>query len=627
MSWRDEAERALPPPRRHEPADLRADILDELADHLALAAERERGRNGNAGEDAIWARVLEQFGNPQTLAQRLWWDAMKETVMREWIQTTVVVLACVAVVLFLGIMFRQMQTMNQTLISVIQQQKGADSSGTATLAVTARRGTASGPPVAKMPVTLSGSIFRNDADTVTKDTDAQGRVSFGPMQFGNFYLCLEDTETGMTHRRQVTLFAGDSLIEAIAPEVAFTEVKVDVGTPPLADDALQRILLTCQARWGDKDNEWFWDRPMLAGRDHTSLLPEEGQRDGRPRPRRPISFQGNSTFFGLDTAMQSRYPAEESEARIPGTSITFKTAILVLYAKHGQLNDPNIAEDSWVAPQDRSFECEGMAKYTLKEQVLPLQPGASATLQVPLPELLNKACAHVARLAASASLIPILPRDVLSYVLTAYPDWVPVNAKPAKAMANILAGNTAGTWRFEGPFVNQCELWDHDRKMIAMNAPFTQEELAILPSDSKVVLMLNNIYGGQEESRTIVPEDALEAYALAGPWMPAGWPDSFPKDGSELPCTLPARAENPFAQLSAQEVRDQTLPFLDVTAWLRGGDGAQPENGLLLRWKSESQNARPALAIGNCHRTAESRGLAPIWIVLKPVASEGKAGN
>jgi hypothetical protein len=324
--------------------------------------------------------------------------------------------------------------------------------------------------------------------------------------------------------------------------------------------------------------------------------------------------------------MQSRYPAEESDAHIPGASITFKTANLALYAKQGQLNDPNIAEDSWVVPQGRSFDCEELAEHTLREQAFPLQPGALVTLQVPLPESLNKACAHIARLAASASLIPVLPRETLSYVLASYPDWVPETAKPAIAMENILAGNAAGTWRFEGPFAHQCELWDHDRKMIAMNAPFAQEELAALPPDSKVVLMLNQVFSGRVEDRAIITEDALEAYALTGPWMPPGWPDSFPKDGSELPCTL-ARAEKPFAQLRAQEVRDQAFPFLDTTAWLRGGDGAQPENGLLLRWNSESQNARPAMYFGNCHRTDSSQGLTPMWIVLKPVPNAGKASN
>lgn len=615
MSWRDAAERALPPPRRSEPANLRADILDELADHLALAAERERERNGNAGEDAVWARVLERFGNPQTLARRLWWDAMKETVMRGWIQTAVVVVACLAVVVFLGFMFRQMQTMNQTLISAMQQQKGADSSGTATLEVTVRRGTASGPLVPNFPVTLAGAIFRNDSDTVVKSTDAQGRVSFGPMQFGNFQLYMNDAETGMFHRREVTLFAGDTQVEVVAPEVRFTEVTLDVGTPALADDALQRVVLMGAARWGDEKNLWEWNQPLLAGRNRTCLTEEQESM---------VSYYILETTV-FDWAIQAKrsFSAEEIPARIPGTSFAIHEAVPVLHLTRAQMNRPDIPDDRWVVPQKGSFGCDGVADYDLKDTTFPLQPGASVSLKVALPEPLSQACAYLARLAASAPLMPILSPEMLQDVLTRYPDWIPVSARPTKAMANIVAGNATGTLSFGDPFsLRECYLYDNDRVLIAINTPITQEECAGLPPDSRVVLAFGK--AARDATRSKVSKEGLEVYALTGPWMPAGWPDSLPKDGSEMLCTL-ARAETPFLQVSAREALspDKGL-FLDMSAWLRGGDGAQPENGLLLRWKSESQREHPALGFGNCHYIEGSNAPPPLWIVLTPVANAGK---
>ena len=50
MDFHDTLSADLPPPRDDEPAGLRQDILDELADHLACAYNREllrgRGRRG-----------------------------------------------------------------------------------------------------------------------------------------------------------------------------------------------------------------------------------------------------------------------------------------------------------------------------------------------------------------------------------------------------------------------------------------------------------------------------------------------------------------------------------------------------------------------------------------------------
>ena len=80
MHWDKDAEQGLPPQHHREPGSLRRDIVDELADHLACAAERE----ADAGhkEETIRTRVFDQFGDPAAIARSLWWDAMKETIIR-----------------------------------------------------------------------------------------------------------------------------------------------------------------------------------------------------------------------------------------------------------------------------------------------------------------------------------------------------------------------------------------------------------------------------------------------------------------------------------------------------------------------------------------------------------------
>ena len=52
----------LPPRRSDEPAGLRQDIVDELADHLTCSYHREvlRGSNSKVAQ----ARTLERFGDP-----------------------------------------------------------------------------------------------------------------------------------------------------------------------------------------------------------------------------------------------------------------------------------------------------------------------------------------------------------------------------------------------------------------------------------------------------------------------------------------------------------------------------------------------------------------------------------
>ncbi|HXY36807.1 MAG TPA: permease prefix domain 1-containing protein [Planctomycetaceae bacterium] len=79
MDWREAAASGLPAPRDDEPAGLRQEILDELADHLECALKRELTKNITP-EEAV-ENVKRRFGNPRDLARRLWLDAMKDSIM------------------------------------------------------------------------------------------------------------------------------------------------------------------------------------------------------------------------------------------------------------------------------------------------------------------------------------------------------------------------------------------------------------------------------------------------------------------------------------------------------------------------------------------------------------------
>ncbi len=93
MDYREALSAAFPPRRSDEPAGLREDILDELADHLTCSYHHELLRGADSA--AARARALERFGDPAAVARRLWLDAMKGRIMAKRVLiATCVMLTC-----------------------------------------------------------------------------------------------------------------------------------------------------------------------------------------------------------------------------------------------------------------------------------------------------------------------------------------------------------------------------------------------------------------------------------------------------------------------------------------------------------------------------------------------------
>jgi hypothetical protein len=83
----------LPPPRDDEPASLRQDILDELADHLGCAYNRELLRGANSG--------------PAAVARRLWFDAMKGKIMAQRVMIATCLVVTLASLSLAGVFWQQ----------------------------------------------------------------------------------------------------------------------------------------------------------------------------------------------------------------------------------------------------------------------------------------------------------------------------------------------------------------------------------------------------------------------------------------------------------------------------------------------------------------------------------------
>jgi hypothetical protein len=105
MDYRDTISAELPPRRDDEPAGLRQDILDELADHLGCAYHRELLRGADAG--AARRRVLDRFGDPAAVARRLWLDAMKGKIMAQRVLIASCLVVTLASLSLAGMMWQQ----------------------------------------------------------------------------------------------------------------------------------------------------------------------------------------------------------------------------------------------------------------------------------------------------------------------------------------------------------------------------------------------------------------------------------------------------------------------------------------------------------------------------------------
>lgn len=86
----DELAARWPAPEPDEPESLRQDILDELGDHLQSAYDHELIKTGDSQSAA--SRVLNRFGDPVELANRLFREARQGVVMRQtvWIVVSAV---------------------------------------------------------------------------------------------------------------------------------------------------------------------------------------------------------------------------------------------------------------------------------------------------------------------------------------------------------------------------------------------------------------------------------------------------------------------------------------------------------------------------------------------------------
>jgi hypothetical protein len=256
LDWPEIIAEGFPGPRDGEPPSLRRDIADELNDHLACAMQRELRRT----DDPAIAEhaVLNCFGNPKRVARQLWWDAMKEQIMKDRIMIGMMVLTlviCAAVGFFAWRMMQQGQQVNQAILAklaelnmpgkpVAQPEVPANWSK-----VTFRcfEGDGQNKPAAKLKITISGKPFSDSEqrERIVQVTDDQGLTTFGPIRPGQYDLTIE-IPGYEGQRREVALYANQASEQIInvPPSERDAGVSLKVNWP---DDLKKMgLLLYCR---------------------------------------------------------------------------------------------------------------------------------------------------------------------------------------------------------------------------------------------------------------------------------------------------------------------------------------------------------------------------------------------
>jgi hypothetical protein len=624
MSWRDEGDQALPPPRPSEPKNLRADILDELADHLVLATKREgECEQGEPSNETIWARVLKQFGDPDAIARRLWWDAMRETVMREWVQTLAIIAGPVAVLLFVALGFRQMQATNLALLEALERQSGDAAGAFSTLDLTIRRGTADGPPASNIKVSTTGKWFGEDTITVDEVPNDNGHLFLGPIRQGQYKLVLLDPNSGLMLERSLTLFGGRKKIFIVAPFAETTKVNFDLGLPEFSDDNHQLVRSTLEFEWSEGGSHWtssvdivighegMWelsrpDRSRAAGR---AVVPRAHQIDRLGRS--VLSYDRGPTSRRNRGATTHNDRGELLDLRLPHHTrlqVTSLNGTIATPQGHTKLFHEAIRPDS------NEFLAKLTAPLDVETQEFVISEGSNQQIAVALPQPFLDAFTRETRIWRNTVGIP---DEALASAIGMDLDFETDVFVEAHEVPLIGVGTPGQDGRW--PRVNTT----HERFRLSPDelekgvyVPIPDAlNLRAHPASTRCILAIK---GEWEKDSTTV------AFAVKSPWE-----FEAPETGSAV-----SVEQNPFwrradrndgKRRKSPRGRNETWLRIDITDLVRSASSANPLHGVLIRnagerlilyngssdQEDEAGRARPRLLVFNMPDYAQEETETP----------------
>jgi len=266
MTWPPDIADELPTPRDDEPASLRQDIADELADHLLSAFTREL--HFTPEEPKARENVLDRFGDPRRIARQLWFDALKEKIMSQRFQlvlSSLMTIACLGAFAMMAFMLRDSREVNATLLEklaslaarqpVVQSAPPAEEAPRSMDWVRAKfklsLGEKGGPPAAGFRLQVNGALGETEKNgnvtygVVEETAGPDGIVDLGFFRYGSYSISVS-APWGEYLSRQLALRPGqppvrEIICPAAAPEEA--DVKFHVQWPD--DLKEERLWLIC----------------------------------------------------------------------------------------------------------------------------------------------------------------------------------------------------------------------------------------------------------------------------------------------------------------------------------------------------------------------------------------------
>jgi hypothetical protein len=296
MDFRDGLSADLPSPRDDEPASLRDDIVDELADHLACMYRRELLRGADAS--LARARVMERFGDPAAVARRLWFEAMKGTIMAQRILVSCCVLLTLISLALAGVLWMQaidsrrlaavmtaraefqlheaQKAQEQMLKQLAALSKAAESPkardwNPVTFKLTELR--PDGPPAVGFLVELTPAGTPG-ATAMWRASDSSGTVEFGSVEPGDYQFLIRTDSVQGNHRTagMLNLAPGRQVVkQVVCPRNPPERVPIRVQCELPADLANQGLLVNAFfiSQGQTVEGGWQWDfysqRSILCG--------------------------------------------------------------------------------------------------------------------------------------------------------------------------------------------------------------------------------------------------------------------------------------------------------------------------------------------------------------------------
>jgi 5-hydroxyisourate hydrolase-like protein (transthyretin family) len=585
MPWDKEAEKGLPPQHHREPASLRRDIVDELTDHLACAAERE----ADAGhkDETIRTRVLDQFGDPAAIARNLWWGAMKETIMRDRIQFALVIILCLSVLGFMGLFYKQMQTTNRAMIAALEDRSTVLSEKKPSLTVHVHRGTADGPPAEGIMVRVSGRAFNEEKSSIEDKTNSDGMITFGPIRSDSYDLGVHDLMTDMWLQKKVTLFDSDEtkVIHIVAPDTTPKDIQITLPEMAYTDPNYQAVYVALEEKF--EIGSAAWNKHHEIAIDNGELI---GVVDVRKRPHGNIvlGLTGSRSY-----SISKAYIKKGSQTRFFGNSITVHS-IAGVFKEH----DSDAYQYFTVSANDENHPVKDInVNYSGALQSFDITK--STEFRINIPSTFKRSYPLFTR--HKMNTFGDLPNEFKWFpfqINQDYPDYV---VHSAALVGNFHPAKLNEEKNFDVFFPERpTSTWVNSSSALLFQL---QNMPRNIPKNAKVVLCLlrpdNKIFDVNQD---------LGLYPIK---KPIDFLDirSEKNKNFEINPNFGLNIDASFFEESESRVW-----YIDVTDWLNHKNFYSYANAAILRWNNQSGNY---LGFSNNRLNSEQR---PVWVVLQPYA-------